>query len=59
MIEVKHLYKSFEDRDVLKDINTVFVKYGIGRALWNYKEKDFGITDPHLADIRDEMEKYL
>ena len=43
----------------LKDINTVFVKYGIGRALWNYKEKDFGITDPHLADIRDEMEKYL
>ena len=24
MIEVKHLYKSFEDRDVLKDINTVF-----------------------------------
>ena len=24
MIEVKHLYKSFEDREVLKDINTVF-----------------------------------
>ena len=24
MIEVKHLYKSFEDRDVLKDINAVF-----------------------------------
>ncbi|SEF38993.1 phospholipid/cholesterol/gamma-HCH transport system ATP-binding protein [Xylanibacter ruminicola] len=24
MIEVKHLYKSFEDKDVLKDINTVF-----------------------------------
>ena len=43
----------------LKDINTVFRKYGIGRALWNYKEKDFGITDPHLADIREEMEKYL
>jgi len=24
MIEVKHLYKSFEDKDVLIDINTVF-----------------------------------
>ena len=24
MIEIKHLYKSFEDKDVLKDINTVF-----------------------------------
>ena len=24
MIEVKHLYKSFEDKDVLKDISTVF-----------------------------------
>ena len=24
MIEVKHLYKSFDDKDVLKDINTVF-----------------------------------
>ena len=24
MIEVKHLYKSFDDREVLHDINTVF-----------------------------------
>ena len=24
MIEVRHLYKSFEDKDVLKDINAVF-----------------------------------
>lgn len=24
MIEIKHLYKSFEDKEVLKDINTVF-----------------------------------
>ncbi|MBQ9570304.1 MAG: ATP-binding cassette domain-containing protein, partial [Prevotella sp.] len=24
MIEIKHLYKSFEDKDVLKDINAVF-----------------------------------
>ena len=24
MIEVKHLYKSFEDKEVLKDISTIF-----------------------------------
>ena len=24
MIEVKHLFKSFEDKEVLKDISTVF-----------------------------------
>ena len=24
MIEVKHLYKSFGDKEVLKDINTIF-----------------------------------
>ena len=24
MIEVRHLYKSFEDKDVLVDINTIF-----------------------------------
>lgn len=28
----------------ITDICSVFDKYGIGRALWNYKEKDFGIT---------------
>lgn len=27
----------------LRDIREAFDKYGIGRALWNYKEKDFGI----------------
>jgi len=28
-----------------KDIHDVFEKYGIGRAAWNYKGKDYGITD--------------
>ncbi|MBR1582707.1 MAG: cellulase family glycosylhydrolase [Spirochaetales bacterium] len=28
----------------LKDINQAFDKYAIGRALWNYKEKDFGLV---------------
>lgn len=43
----------------LQDINSVFVKHGIGRALWNYKNKDFGIVDPHYAEVKDEMVKVL
>ncbi len=29
----------------LADIHSVLDKYGIGRAIWNYKGKDFGIVD--------------
>lgn len=29
----------------LADIHSVFDKHGIGRAIWNYKGKDFGIID--------------
>lgn len=43
----------------LKDMNEAFVKNHIGRALWNYKSKDFGIIDAHYADIKDEMVKLL
>ena len=39
----------------LKDISTVFTRHGIGRALWNYKEKDFGLIDAHYDAIRDLM----
>lgn len=38
-----------------KDINSVFRKYGIGRAVWNYKEKDFGIVGEHYDSVRDEL----
>ena len=43
----------------VKDIHDAFVKYGIGRSLWNYKEKDFGIIGPHYDSVRDEMVKSL
>lgn len=43
----------------LTDINTAFVKHNIGRALWNYKSKDFGIIDDHYKDIKDDMVKIL
>ena len=39
----------------MKDINTVFEKYGIGRAYWNYKEKDFGLVSGHYDSVMDAM----
>lgn len=39
----------------LKDIHTVMDRYEIGRALWNYKEKDFGFVGEKFAAIRDEF----
>ena len=38
-----------------KDIHAVFEKYGIGRALWSYKEMDFGLVDPHYENIFSEL----
>lgn len=37
----------------LEDIHRVFKKHGIGRALWNYKEKDFGFVDDSFASVRE------
>ena len=39
----------------LKDINKALERHGIGRALWNYKRKDFGLVDPHYDGVRDEL----
>ncbi len=41
------------------DINSVFEEYGISRALWTYKGKDFGIADEHYHGILDEIIKLL
>jgi aryl-phospho-beta-D-glucosidase BglC (GH1 family) len=41
------------------DINMIFEKYGIGRAAWNYKGKDFGIVDEHYAPILDKLIQLL
>lgn len=38
-----------------QDIHAVFEEFGIGRAVWNYKKKDFGITDAHYAPIYEEL----
>ncbi len=42
-----------------KDINHAFEHYGIGRAVWSYKEMDFGIIGEHYKDIYDDLLKYL
>ena len=42
-----------------RDIGQVFDKHGIGRALWNYKNKDFGLVDKHYDGVRDELVKLL
>lgn len=39
----------------LLDIHAAFNKYGIGRALWNYKEKDFGLVDESFASVKDKF----
>ena len=42
-----------------KDINSAFERFGIGRSAWNYKGKDFGLSDEHMAGVIDELVRYL
>ena len=42
-----------------KAINAVFVKHGIGRCTWSYKEMDFGLSDSRLDAVRPELLKYI
>jgi hypothetical protein len=38
-----------------KAINSVFVRHGIGRAAWSYKEMDFGLSDKRMKPVIDEI----
>lgn len=42
-----------------KTINAAFEHYGISRAAWNYKEKDFGISGERLSGVIDELKNYF
>ncbi len=42
-----------------RTINGVFEKYGIARAVWNFKEMDFGFFDSRLDGVRDDLRKYI
>ncbi len=43
----------------LKDIHAVMNRHGIGRALWNYKEKDFGFEGESFEGIREQFIRVL
>ena len=40
-----------------KDIHKALESHGIGRALWSYKEMDFGIIGEHYSDILEDILK--
>lgn len=42
-----------------EDIHAAFTRHGIGRALWNYKNKDFGLVDAHYDGVRERLVKLL
>lgn len=42
-----------------KVINSAFEKFGISRCTWNYKQKDFGISDDCMQSVIDELIPYL
>ncbi len=43
----------------LKDLHKAFEELNIGRAVWSYKQMDFGLTDNGNNGILDEIVKYL
>lgn len=42
-----------------RDIHAAHEKMNIARAVWTYKQKDFGLTDEHYAGVQSELIKLL
>ena len=42
-----------------KAINGAFEQFGLSRCAWNYKQKDFGLSDEWIRPVIDELVKYL
>ena len=42
-----------------KAINAVFERLDISHSAWNYKQKDFGLSDKWIEPVIDELVKYL
>lgn len=42
-----------------RDIHNAFKENGIGHCIWNYKEKDFGISGEHYKDVLPEILKSI
>ncbi len=42
-----------------KQIHETFERFHISRCAWSYKRMDFGLSDPRLDEVRDELIKLL
>ena len=42
-----------------RHIHAAFEKYGIARCAWSYKQMDFGLSDPRMDGVREELLKAL
>lgn len=42
-----------------KTLHAVLERHHIPRAVWSYKEMDFGLADPRMDAVRDELLNYL
>ncbi len=43
----------------VKTIHAVFERHGISRALWSYRQMDFGLCDARLDGVRSELLRWL
>ena len=41
------------------DVHKIFREFGVGHAVWTYKEMDFGLTESHYDEIRSELIKMM
>ena len=42
-----------------RQIHAAFEKYGISRCAWSYKQMDFGLSDPRMDGVREELIRLL
>ncbi len=42
-----------------RQIHKTFEKYEISRSAWNYRQMDFGLSDPRLDGVRNELISFL
>ena len=42
-----------------KAIHEVFEKHQIARSVWSYRQMDFGVSDPRMDGVREELVRYL
>jgi len=40
-------------------IHEAFEAYGIARCVWSWKQMDFGLSDPRMDSVREDLLKYL